>query len=68
MPSITLRHVDIDFPFPPYPQQARFMESLLQALQGGANALLESPTGTGKVSGHGRGRAATLACAGLQEV
>lgn len=36
------------FPFEPYPQQVEFMEGLLQTLEGAENALLESPTGTGK--------------------
>ena len=40
----------MDFPFEPYPPQKMFIERLIEALQRGENALLESPTGTGKVS------------------
>jgi Rad3-related DNA helicase len=36
------------FPFEPYQAQLNFMDKLVQALQSGHNALLESPTGTGK--------------------
>jgi regulator of telomere elongation helicase 1 len=43
-----LRGCEIMFPFEPYQAQLNFMEKLVQALQSGHNALLESPTGTGK--------------------
>lgn len=36
------------FPFPPYNCQVDFMSKLIKALNTGENALLESPTGTGK--------------------
>ncbi len=39
----------VDFPFPPYEAQRAYMGKVLQALDGKTNALLESPTGTGKV-------------------
>ena len=39
----------VKFPFPePYPSQIVMMEKILFALREGTNALLESPTGTGK--------------------
>jgi superfamily II DNA or RNA helicase len=40
--------VDVDFPFEAYSVQELYMEKVVQALQGGVDALLESPTGTGK--------------------
>ncbi|GFR40211.1 hypothetical protein Agub_g777, partial [Astrephomene gubernaculifera] len=40
--------IPVEFPFEPYPCQRDFMESVITALQQGKNALLESPTGTGK--------------------
>jgi regulator of telomere elongation helicase 1 len=43
-----MRGCEIMFPFEPYQAQLNFMEKLVQALQSGHNALLESPTGTGK--------------------
>lgn len=39
----------VDFPFPPYEVQRTYMGKVLSALDGRTNALLESPTGTGKV-------------------
>lgn len=46
--TFRIRHVDVTFPFEPYQPQRVFIERLLEALQRGENALLESPTGTGK--------------------
>jgi len=43
-----LRGVDVKFPFEAYPCQVKYMECVLEALQSSENALLESPTGTGK--------------------
>lgn len=40
--------LDIDFPYPPYPAQIRYISSVITALRNKQNALLESPTGTGK--------------------
>jgi hypothetical protein len=40
--------VDIEFPFEPYKCQIAYMEHCIRALMDGSNALLESPTGTGK--------------------
>ncbi len=48
MPKIWLRNVEVDFPFQPYAQQKMYMERVIETLQLGENALLESPTGTGK--------------------
>lgn len=48
MVQLSIRDVLVDFPFNPYPCQTDYMEKVLEALQTGSNALLESPTGTGK--------------------
>ncbi|EFJ52319.1 hypothetical protein VOLCADRAFT_30322, partial [Volvox carteri f. nagariensis] len=40
--------IPVEFPFEPYACQRNYMESVIKALQEGRNALLESPTGTGK--------------------
>lgn len=45
------RGVTIRFPFEPYDCQKVYMEKVVEALQNKQNALLESPTGTGKVGG-----------------
>jgi superfamily II DNA or RNA helicase len=47
--TVDAREVTVEFPFQPYQCQKVFMERLVEALQGSTNALLESPTGTGKV-------------------
>ena len=44
-----IRSVDVEFPFVPYESQKAFLSKLLETLQSAQNALLESPTGTGKV-------------------
>ena len=46
--KINVRHVNIEFPFVPYDVQLSYTERVTQSLQEGKNALLESPTGTGK--------------------
>ncbi|XP_024539869.1 regulator of telomere elongation helicase 1 homolog [Selaginella moellendorffii] len=48
MPSYKLKGVDVRFPYDAYDCQLVYMESVIAALQKGQNALLESPTGTGK--------------------
>ncbi|GAB4815023.1 hypothetical protein N2152v2_002069 [Parachlorella kessleri] len=48
MPQYTLRGVEVRFPFDAYPCQLEYMGRVIEALQQGQNALLESPTGTGK--------------------
>jgi regulator of telomere elongation helicase 1 len=40
--------VEVDFPHEAYPVQLDYMAAVVRALQTGQNALLESPTGTGK--------------------
>jgi regulator of telomere elongation helicase 1 len=48
MPELLINDLVIDFPFEPYPAQRTFMHLMVQALRDDSNALLESPTGTGK--------------------
>lgn len=48
MPVLSIRGVLVDFPFEPYDVQLAYMDRVIQALQEGSHALLESPTGTGK--------------------
>ena len=48
MPTYDIRGVRIDFPFEAYSPQLAYMEKVVLALEQGTNALLESPTGTGK--------------------
>ncbi|CAM0881561.1 unnamed protein product [Alopecurus aequalis] len=48
MPVYRIRGIDVDFPFDAYDCQITYMDRVLQSLQEGNNALLESPTGTGK--------------------
>jgi hypothetical protein len=49
MPTYTLPGgVEVDFPHVAYPCQLEYMARVAAALQAGGNALLESPTGTGK--------------------
>ena len=46
--SIEISAVKVHFPFKPYTCQIDYMTKVMQALKEGKNALLESPTGTGK--------------------
>ncbi len=46
--SFSIRGVEVQFPFKPYDCQLSYMEAVITALQTKKNALLESPTGTGK--------------------
>ncbi|KAK9130870.1 hypothetical protein Sjap_011357 [Stephania japonica] len=48
MPIYKIRGIDVDFPFEAYDSQIVYMEKVIQSLQEKCNALLESPTGTGK--------------------
>jgi regulator of telomere elongation helicase 1 len=48
MPNLLINDVNIDFPKDPYPCQVDYMTKVILALNTGRNALLESPTGTGK--------------------
>lgn len=46
--TLELRGIRVHFPFKPYPCQEAYMGKVLDALFRSENALLESPTGTGK--------------------
>eukprot|EP01035_Chromulina_nebulosa_P020422 gene20422-26501_t len=48
MPNIVIDSINIDFPKDPYPNQVEYMKKVIEALNKKQNALLESPTGTGK--------------------
>lgn len=48
MSAVTIRGVNVNFPFPPYDIQVNYMDKVLECLQNGHNGVLESPTGTGK--------------------
>lgn len=48
MVLVTIRGIPVDFPYEPYGPQVVYMTRVLDALSTGNNALLESPTGTGK--------------------
>eukprot|EP01038_Epipyxis_sp_PR26KG_P008177 gene8177-11062_t len=48
MPLITISGLCVDFPKEPYPVQLDYMECVINALRKKSNAMLESPTGTGK--------------------
>ncbi|KAL6568135.1 Regulator of telomere elongation helicase 1 [Orobanche hederae] len=48
MPTYKIRGIDVDFPYEAYDCQVVYMEKVIQSLQNKCNALLESPTGTGK--------------------
>eukprot|EP00466_Bigelowiella_natans_P010029 jgi/Bigna1/50129/estExt_Genewise1.C_670064 len=48
MPLLNIRGIIVDFPHDPYDCQLVYMEKVIEALQENENALLESPTGTGK--------------------
>ncbi len=45
---VSCHKIPINFPFPPYPQQTKFMNAVVDACEHSKNAMLESPTGTGK--------------------
>ncbi|CAL1377958.1 unnamed protein product [Linum trigynum] len=48
MPTYKIRGIDVDFPYEAYDCQLVYMEKVIESLQNKCNALLESPTGTGK--------------------
>lgn len=48
MPQFIIRGIAVDFPKEPYESQVRYMDKVIEALETGKNAMLESPTGTGK--------------------
>ena len=50
MPRLEIHGIEIDFPFEPYESQIVYMTKVIESLTKEKHALLESPTGTGKVS------------------
>ncbi|CAK1552678.1 unnamed protein product [Leptosia nina] len=48
MPEVMISGIPVNFPFEPYEVQKAYMEKVIESLQNNSNALLESPTGTGK--------------------
>ncbi|MCL7034751.1 hypothetical protein MKW94_004203, partial [Papaver nudicaule] len=48
MPIYKIKGIDVDFPFEAYDCQIVYMEKVIESLDNKCNALLESPTGTGK--------------------
>lgn len=48
MPEVMIAGIPVTFPFEPYEVQKAYMEKVIECLQNNTNALLESPTGTGK--------------------
>ncbi|KAB0798760.1 hypothetical protein PPYR_06644 [Photinus pyralis] len=48
MNTINIRGIPVTFPFEPYELQKHYMEKVIECLQNETNAVLESPTGTGK--------------------
>lgn len=47
--SFDYNGVSVQFPFPPYDIQKDYMRMVIDSIQNRKNAMLESPTGTGKV-------------------
>ena len=45
---LNIKGIEVLFPFKPYDCQLTYMEKVIDTLQDGSSALLESPTGTGK--------------------
>ncbi|KAL0808272.1 hypothetical protein Bca101_100764 [Brassica carinata] len=48
MAVYSIRGINVEFPFEAYPCQIIYMDKVIESLQNKCNALLESPTGTGK--------------------
>uniref|UniRef100_A0A0D3D237 Regulator of telomere elongation helicase 1 homolog n=1 Tax=Brassica oleracea var. oleracea TaxID=109376 RepID=A0A0D3D237_BRAOL len=48
MAVYSIRGINVEFPFETYPCQIIYMDKVIESLQNKCNALLESPTGTGK--------------------
>ena len=49
MVKLEICGLPVEFPFQPYDSQLIYMEKVISSLLGKQNAILESPTGTGKV-------------------
>ncbi|XP_055389543.1 regulator of telomere elongation helicase 1 homolog [Condylostylus longicornis] len=48
MSQVEINGVKVNFPFEPYPVQVAYMKKVIETLESSTNAVLESPTGTGK--------------------
>ncbi|MFH4979063.1 hypothetical protein AB6A40_005772 [Gnathostoma spinigerum] len=48
MPALSILGITVDFPYEPYECQTLFMSKVIEAVGEMKNAVLESPTGTGK--------------------
>jgi regulator of telomere elongation helicase 1 len=48
MPIVSINGIEVEFPKEPYSCQVDYMRSAIRAITDSSNALLESPTGTGK--------------------
>lgn len=48
MTTVTIRDIDVKFPFTPYDIQKDYMTKVIECLDTHRNGILESPTGTGK--------------------
>lgn len=48
MSDFMISGIPVTFPFEPYDVQKTYMQKVIESLQNNTNALLESPTGTGK--------------------
>lgn len=48
MTSVEIRGIKVTFPYEPYEIQKDYMSKVIESLQNSSNAILESPTGTGK--------------------
>ena len=46
--KLCINQIPINFPFKPYPNQIKYMEKVIEALNSKEYAALESPTGSGK--------------------
>ena len=46
--KLYINQIPINFPYKPYPNQIKYMEKVIEALNSGQYAALESPTGSGK--------------------
>jgi superfamily II DNA or RNA helicase len=49
MVLLDICEIPVEFPFQPYDSQVIYMEKVIMSLKNKQNAILESPTGTGKV-------------------